>query len=563
MQNIISSGILCILMSTICQAQTLSNQGALISVKSNAFVSVQGDVVNDNGGTFDNSNEIYCFGDWEHHANNTAFVSRGEGVVYMTGDNQTIKGTSITQFYDLRLEGTGTKFATIDVHVDGFLRLSDREMNVDTNTVEVFNTNVTAVSHTQNASTTNWGMVSALDNGGLQRHTANAATYFYPVGSNVGTARFRPVEITPDNNSPNAYKVRLANDDPTSEGWDRNLKSFEICTVNPLYYHRISHPQGNTAAQVGIYYDANQDGSFNSLGKWQLTNIWAKASIINTSTSATYGLSIAESNALTDFNPNPFALTETAPETELTASPNPICSNETVTLTASNAGTAYDNYDFYIDSFLVQSSSSDTYMGSNFRAGDVPVWVVGSYTDCGSQSDTTLLEVWQGVEARAFSDTIIVAGTAANLSATGGDFYNWLPDTALSCAFCNTTLATPNQTTRYTVEVESLDGCMDTVSVLVEVKEDIQQVLFIPNVLTPNGDGFNDSWEIKNIQLFPKNSVKIVNRWGDVVYSAAKYQNDWEGNFSGAPLPAGTYYYVLDIGGSWGIVKGDVTILRE
>lgn len=563
MYNIISSSILYVLVSTICQAQTLSNQGALISVKSNAFVSVRGDVVNDNGGTFDNSNEIYCFGDWEHHANNTAFVSRGEGVVYMRGDNQTIKGTEVTQFYDLRLENTGTKFATIDVRVDGFLRLNDREMNVDTNTVEVFNTDVTAVSHTQNTTTNIWGMVSALGNGGLQRHTANTATYFYPVGSNVGVARFRPVNITPDNNTPNTYKVRLANDDATNEGWGRSLKSFEICTINPLYYHRISHIQGNTAAQVGVFYDPNQDGNFNSLGKWQIANIWTKTSDVTTATNATYGLSIAESSFLTNFTPNPFALTETAPETDLTAAPNPICSNQPVTLTASNAGTAYTNYDFYIDSFLVQSSSSDTYVDSNWRAGDVPVWVVGSYTDCGSQSDTTLLEVWEGVDAQAFSDTIIIAGTAANLSATGGDFYNWLPDTALSCSFCNTTIATPNKTTRYTVEVESLDGCIDTVSVLVEVEEGIQQVLFIPNVLTPNGDGFNDSWEIKNIQLFPKNSVKIVNRWGDVVYSATSYQNDWEGNFSGAPLPAGTYYYVLDVGGPWGIVKGDVTILRE
>jgi gliding motility-associated-like protein len=88
-------------------------------------------------------------------------------------------------------------------------------------------------------------------------------------------------------------------------------------------------------------------------------------------------------------------------------------------------------------------------------------------------------------------------------------------------------------------------------------------VLFIPNVITPNNDGYNDTWRIDNIQLFPLNRVLIVNRWGDVVYQSDFYNNDWEGNFGGGLLPAGTYYYILDLGQGWGIFKGDVTIIRK
>ena len=89
------------------QTPMLSNQGALISVKNNAFISVQGKVQNDQNGTFHNSNEIYVSGDWENNANNEAFVSTGEGVVHLNGVDQTIKGSSITRFYDLRLENLG------------------------------------------------------------------------------------------------------------------------------------------------------------------------------------------------------------------------------------------------------------------------------------------------------------------------------------------------------------------------------------------------------------------------------------------------------------------------
>ena len=108
-----------------------------------------------------------------------------------------------------------------------------------------------------------------------------------------------------------------------------------------------------------------------------------------------------------------------------------------------------------------------------------------------------------------------------------------------------------------------MEGCFDTLSVFVEVRERVDDILFIPNVLTPNGDGFNDSWEIRNISLFPKNSVRILNRWGDQVYSTNNYTNNWDGSYGNGLLPAGTYYYILDLGGSWGVFKGDVTILRE
>ena len=108
-----------------------------------------------------------------------------------------------------------------------------------------------------------------------------------------------------------------------------------------------------------------------------------------------------------------------------------------------------------------------------------------------------------------------------------------------------------------------IEGCSVTDTVLVEVKSNVGQLLFIPNVLTPNNDGYNDTWKIDNIQLFPSNSVIIVNRWGDVVFRSNNYNNEFDGNFSGGLLPSGTYYYMLDLGQGWVIFKGDVTIIRK
>ena len=90
----------------------------------------------------------------------------------------------------------------------------------------------------------------------------------------------------------------------------------------------------------------------------------------------------------------------------------------------------------------------------------------------------------------------------------------------------------------------------------------------VPNAITPNGDGKNDLLLIDELIFdavdFPKSELIIFNRWGDVVFSASPYNNDWGGKSnSGTDLPEGTYYYVLRLDTVEGeVMKGDITILR-
>ncbi|MEO0040877.1 MAG: hypothetical protein RL329_325 [Bacteroidota bacterium] len=88
--------------------------------------------------------------------------------------------------------------------------------------------------------------------------------------------------------------------------------------------------------------------------------------------------------------------------------------------------------------------------------------------------------------------------------------------------------------------------------------------LNVPNAFTPNGDSKNDVFYIKNLENFPNAELMVFNRWGDLLYQAANYQNDWQGhNKNGEPLAEGTYYYILRLNLAEGkIIKGDVTILR-
>jgi gliding motility-associated-like protein/uncharacterized repeat protein (TIGR01451 family) len=78
--------------------------------------------------------------------------------------------------------------------------------------------------------------------------------------------------------------------------------------------------------------------------------------------------------------------------------------------------------------------------------------------------------------------------------------------------------------------------------------------LFIPDVFTPNNDGINDRWVIRGIEAFSNTKVVIINRWGNRVFEASPYNNDWDGtnhfspSLGGNDLPVGTYYYILDLG---------------
>ncbi|MDB5226194.1 MAG: hypothetical protein JWN78_387 [Bacteroidota bacterium] len=83
------------------------------------------------------------------------------------------------------------------------------------------------------------------------------------------------------------------------------------------------------------------------------------------------------------------------------------------------------------------------------------------------------------------------------------------------------------------------EGC-DTAWVFITIKQDNCE---IPNAFSPNGDGINDYFKIPCFS--GPIEFSVYNRWGIEVYRNDAYLNDWDGKYKGAPLPDGTYYYVL------------------
>ena len=87
---------------------------------------------------------------------------------------------------------------------------------------------------------------------------------------------------------------------------------------------------------------------------------------------------------------------------------------------------------------------------------------------------------------------------------------------------------------------------------LTNIDNDGQYGLIIPEAFSPDNDGYNDKFEILGLEKYDRVSIKIYNRWGNVIYTENNYKNNWDGKANstmavGQELPTGTYFYILTI----------------
>ena len=89
--------------------------------------------------------------------------------------------------------------------------------------------------------------------------------------------------------------------------------------------------------------------------------------------------------------------------------------------------------------------------------------------------------------------------------------------------------------------------------------------LFIPDAISPNGDGSFDELYIQNIKKFPNNKVEIYNRWGSLLYEAKGYNNEsvvWDGTHNGSVLPVASYYLIVDLGNGSDPISHTLSIFK-
>lgn len=185
-------------------------------------------------------------------------------------------------------------------------------------------------------------------------------------------------------------------------------------------------------------------------------------------------------------------------------------------------------------------------------------------------SDTTtitLQNTFANVSVWA-DDTLLFTGESTTLHATSlaNVNYEWSPNIGLQNPHSSTTVATPEESTTYTVLMTDSVGCTYSDTVAIHCIDVVcgRPNIFIPNSFTPNSDGVNDYLCFRG-EYITAFHIVIVTRWGEVVYESHDIQECWDGRYKDNWCQPGVYMYVCNIECEVGQkvqFKGDITIIR-
>ena len=328
-----------------------------------------------------------------------------------------------------------------------------------------------------------------------------------------------------------------------------NYTVADVCIGEPSKFINTSTMPAGSADIIQEYFWSFGDSSF-STGKDPIHK-YAKAGIYSSSVKATSDKGCINTIAKS-------VVVNSLPTFNIVPSKDKFCDGDTATLTA-KAGMR-----------LYQWSTGATTPSIVVRQqGWYKVRVFAPFTQGGcSYEDSIFITVWPLPIADAGRDTTIDKGQTVVLNGKGaglGGSYLWSPSSFLT-PIANTAkvFSKPTENITYTLRVTDLNGCIDTDTVNIKVRQDF--VLIVRNIVTPNGDGKNDFWFIDNIEFYPTAKVSIFNRYGMEIFKTEKYKENWDGTKDapgGEPLPDGAYYYVITMDGSDVVYKGAISLIRS
>jgi gliding motility-associated-like protein len=279
-----------------------------------------------------------------------------------------------------------------------------------------------------------------------------------------------------------------------------------------------------------------------------IANIGTQQGYVDLSQTTWYRVLVEGTSCPSEYSDTAIITTYTPTVSIAANGPTEFCDGDSVELDATSGFVTY-----------AWSSGATTESTVAFADGFMNVTITDS-RGC-VDMDSILITVYNLPVAEAGEEQTISLGETVALNGTGGISYFWEPGETLNDATLATPSATPEEDTQYMLTVTDENGCQDADSVTIFVSKDY---LFKPNnTITPNGDGFNDTWIIDNIHAYPEATVMIMNRYGELVFEQQAYDNSWDGSSNGTQLSDGTYYYVILSDGTEIIYKGHLTILSK
>ena len=581
--------------SLVVYSQTMNNNGGFITAEPGSFIYVNGSVSNNNTGILavngngaPTSSELYVtqdvinnstinadgyirlLGNW---IDNNSFNS-ALGTVFFEGANQFLGGTSVTQFFNITLDGSGIKTQQVDKIANGTLDLKHLHLNTDLYGFYVTNPALNSILRTT-------GFVSSANGGFLSRTTSNTGMYLFPTGSNAntsanipgsGTYRYRPVELNPNDANLNVYSVRMANLDASLESYNRNNAEPILCESNPTFYHQIDRISGSSSADVGVCFIPASDGQWNDMARWNITTngIWQDIPVINLMPITGFTKSVA--SGWNNFGDIPYILTNLNPSNASINTPlGNGCSPLEISLeTTPVLGT---NYTWF---------ANGVNLGSGYQINEIlttsgcyDITLVSTLGNCSASTTITNLICVENSPTASFnSSSSNINGSNQSISfynnSTGADTYLWnfgeFEQSNQSSPVVN--FENISENTLVTLYAFSSNGCVDSTSIIINYNED--EIFYVPNSFTPDQDEYNQTWGPVFTQGFdPFNfNLTVFNRWGELIWESNDASARWDGTYSemGQDCPDGVYVWKISYKPKDTdrkiIVSGHLTLIR-
>ena len=243
----------------------------------------------------------------------------------------------------------------------------------------------------------------------------------------------------------------------------------------------------------------------------------------------------------------------------------PVCVGVPVTFSldkATNPGPS-PQYQWQVDGVNVAGAQTPVFTSATLRDGQTVTLLLRTTTACGPltvASSGVRVSINPIVAVDAGPTKTIMEGDQVELEGRADGNYPvvWSPLAGLTLGSNPLRpLASPVVTTTYTLSAGA-GNCASSSSVTVTVTPRVR----IPNAISPNGDGQDDTWQIDHIGDYAGNHVLVFNRWGSKIFEASGYtrSNEWNGTISGQPAPVGTYYYIITLGNGKSY-SGSITVV--
>ncbi|HBC78163.1 MAG TPA: hypothetical protein DCZ51_06010 [Bacteroidales bacterium] len=271
-------------------------------------------------------------------------------------------------------------------------------------------------------------------------------------------------------------------------------------------------------------------------------------------TAATYTVTVTDANGCTAIN----NVTISQPASDIVVSisqENILCSGGTTGSATATVTGGLEPYTFSWNTIPVQTKETAT----DLAAGTYTVTITDSYgcikTKIVNITEPQPLSIQSSVTPASCPDSkdgsivLTITGSTAPFNVIWSDGFSGQNRTGVEPGTYNAVITDKN-------------NCSEAIAVNVAFNHSFG-CLIIPQVITPNNDGFNDEWRIRNIDLYPDAEVRIFTRWGKMIFSAKNLSdNPWNGTIGGKPAPTDSYHYILYLNDGSEPRSGAISVIR-